>query len=94
MTIIQIIMFLLANKEAIGDLLKLIQELIKNWRGDTAVAMDAATVEAMVVQYPALVEACNTEGQSFADLLKLLLENLDEISKFIEVLKGIFKPAA
>ncbi len=91
MTLFQIIAFILANKAAIGELIKLIQDIIASWAGDTAVALSEETVSAMAAQYPALQSVLAVNGQSFMDLIKLIIERREEIADLIQLIRDLFK---
>lgn len=93
MTIIGIITFLIANRAAIGELVKLIQDLLERFNGDTAVAMSDETVSAMAVEYPALAEMAAVEGKSFMDLVKFIIDNREAIIDLVNMIRDLFKPA-
>ena len=90
--IMAIIKLLLANKEQILELIKLIQSLFaaQNLIGDSP----NATVFDDSASYPVLAAAVNGAGLNWAEFVKLLIDNLDEIkelvSSILEVLE-LFK---
>jgi hypothetical protein len=90
MTIFQIIAFILANKAAIGELIKLIQDILASLKGDTAVALSEEAVAVMAAQYPALQSTLAVNGQSFMDLIKLIIEHREEIADLIKLIIGLF----
>ena len=79
--IMAIIKMLLANKEQILELIKLIQSLFaaQNLIGNTP---DATVVEDSA-SYPVLAAAVNGAGLNWAEFVKLLIDNLDEIKELV-----------
>lgn len=79
--IMAIIKMLLANKEQILELIKLIQSLFaaQNLIGNTP---DATVIEDSA-SYPVLAAAVNGAGLSWAEFVKLLIDNLDEIKELV-----------
>lgn len=90
--IIVIIKLLLENKEQILELIKLIQSLFlaENLIGNES----NANVIGDSASYPALAAAVNGAGLNWAEFVKLLVDNLDEIkllvSSILEVIE-LFK---
>jgi hypothetical protein len=79
--IMAIIKMLLANKEQILELIKLIQSLFaaQNLIGNTP---DATVIEDSA-SYPVLAAAVNGAGLNWAEFVKLLIDNLDEIKELV-----------
>ena len=79
--IMAIIKMLLANKEQILELIKLIQSLFaaQNLIGNTP---DATVIEDSA-SYPVLAAAVNGAGLDWAEFVKLLIDNLDEIKELV-----------
>jgi isopentenyl diphosphate isomerase/L-lactate dehydrogenase-like FMN-dependent dehydrogenase len=90
--IIAIIKLLIESKEEILDLIKLIQSL---FAAQNLIGADAdATVIGDSASFPVLAAAVNGAGMNWAEFVKLLIDNLDEIkelvSSILEVLE-LFK---
>ena len=79
--IMAIIKMLLANKEQILELIRLIQSLFaaQNLIGN----MPDATVVEDSASYPVLAAAVNGAGLNWAEFVKLLIDNLDEIKELV-----------
>lgn len=90
MNLITIITFLIANKQAIIELIKLIQDLADMFSGNTAFVMNDAYIENCQAQSPTLAAAAQAQGMSFGDLLKFLIENKDAILELIKLFTDLF----
>jgi len=90
MNLITIITFLIANKQAIVELIKLIQELADMFSGNTAFVMSDELVSTCEEKSPVLSAAANAAGMSFGDLLKFLIENKDAILELIKLFTDLF----
>ena len=87
--IIAVIQLLLANKEQIMELIKLIQSLFaaENLIGDSP----DATVFDDSAAYPALAAAVNGAGLNWAEFVKLLVENLDQIKELVSAIVEVIE---
>ena len=90
MNIIAIIRFLLANKDAIQDLIELIQEVISMFSGGQATIMTESIADVMGTRYTALGAQLEAEGMSFFDLIQLIIENKESILELVALLMSLF----
>lgn len=71
------------------QLIELITQLKDQIAGDTAFTMAEGQVAALAAQYPELAAEANASGQTFADLIKYLIENGDQIVELIRKFKDL-----
>lgn len=89
MTIGKLILFLIANKDAIMDMLALIRQLLEQFRGGGAIALSDDFVVAAAQTSPHLVEALAAEGMSLRDWIQFIIDNREAIADIIEMIKDL-----
>lgn len=88
--IIAVIKLLLENKEQILELVKLIQSLFsaENLIGDTG---DATVIYDDSAAYPVLAAAVNEAGLNWAEFIKLLVDNIDELKSIVQTILEVIE---
>ena len=94
MKLISLISLLIANKEAILQLVALLKELLDAFT-DNAVALSEEQLDAMAADkassYPQLAAHIEAEGGSFRELLELILQNTGAILEIIRAISEMFR---
>jgi len=88
--IIAVIKLLLDNKEQIFELIKLIQSLFsaENLIGET---QDATVIYDDSAAFPLVAAAVEQAGLNWADFIKLLIENMDDLKSLVSSILEIIE---
>ena len=86
MTIGKLILFFIANKDAIMDLVALIRQLLEQFKPGTVVTLSDDVVIAAAQTSPHLVDALNAEGMSLRDLIQFIIDNREGIKDLIQMI--------
>lgn len=88
--IIAVIKLLLENKEQILELVKLIQSLFS---GETLIGdtQDGTVIYNDSAAYPVLAAAVNEAGLNWAEFIKLLVDNLDDIKTIVQTIIDVIE---
>ena len=88
--IIAVIKLLLENKDEILELVKLIQSLFsaENLIGET---QDGTVIYDDSAAYPVLSAAVNQAGLKWADFIKLLIDNADELKSLVKTILEVIE---
>lgn len=86
--IVAILKLLIQNKQEILDLIKLIQSLFaaQNLIGDT---QDGTVIYDDSAAYPVLSAAVTGAGLNWAEFVKLLIDNLDDIKELVSAIREV-----
>lgn len=95
MNFLALIAFLVANRQAIIDLIQLVKEIIAQFGRGTAVALSEEQFSTLAAEkaqaYPELAALCETQNFNFRELLQLILENAEAIKELIQVIADLFR---